>query len=370
MTRVLHVFGTMDIGGAELRTIELLRELGPRGVEFEFVALSGNAGALDAEIRSLGGAVHPLKLDLSFPLRFWRLLRRIRPDAIDSHVATFSGVLLFGAWLGGVDRRIAHFRSDGDGHPDTGRRRVQRGAMVQLIRWFATDIVGVSPSALTDGYRPDWRNDTRVRVIVNGISPFTPEHGPGRLRALVGATDDAVLLCHVGRPSAEKNRVYTVRVLRALRDRGVDAYLALVGGTGPDSADVQAEVRSLDVEAFVHDLGSRRDARILMSEADVMILTSVREGLPGVVLESLSTGTPVVASALPGVEFIAASLRGIRVLGLDEPVSEWARAVQSSIADALVEGWRDRLRRDFDASEFAQVRATRQHLSLYRGGEE
>jgi len=207
--------------------------------------------------------------------------------------------------------------------------------MVQLIRWFATDIVGVSPSALTDGYRPDWRNDTRVRVIVNGISPFTPEHGPGRLRALVGATDDAVLLCHVGRPSAEKNRVYTVRVLRALRDRGVDAYLALVGGTGPDSADVQAEVRSLDVEAFVHDLGSRRDARILMSEADVMILTSVREGLPGVVLESLSTGTPVVASALPGVEFIAASLRGIRVLGLDEPVSEWARAVQSSIADAL-----------------------------------
>ncbi len=367
MTRVLHVFGTMDIGGAELRTVELLHELGPAGVEFEFLTLSGNAGALDAEIRSLGGAVHPLRLGLSFPLRFWRLLRRVRPDAIDSHVATFSGVLLLGAWLSGVDRRIAHFRSDGDGHPDTARRRIQRAGMVRLIRLFATDIVGVSPSALTSGYRPDWRADERARVIVNGISPFKPDEGAGRLRTLLGASDDAVLLCHVGRPSAEKNRVHTIRVLRAVRDLGVDAHLALVGGTGPDSPEINAAARSLHVENVVHDLGSRRDARILMSEADVMLLTSTREGLPGVVLESLSTGTPVVASDLPGVEFIAASIQGIHVVGLDEPASEWARAVVAAIAESAVEGWRGRLRSDFDAGEFAQPHSSRRHLQLYRG---
>jgi len=366
MTRVLQVFGTMNVGGAELRTLDLFRELAPHGVKFDFLTLSGNEGALDEEIQSMGGVVHPIKLDRNFPARYLRLLHVSKPDVIDSHVATFSGALLFGAWLGGVPRRIAHFRSDGDGHMNGLRRRMQRAVMITLIGICATDIIGVSPSALTDGYRSDWRTDRRARVIVNGIGPFVQDSRATDLREHLGVGKDSVILMHVGRPSLEKNRIQTVRVLGALRDRGIDAHLALVGGTGSDSDCLHSESRQRKVDDYVHELGVRRDARVLMSQADLVLLTSIREGLPGVVLEALSTGTPVVAAALPGVEFIAARCSGVTSIGLNEPLVAWVTAVLS-LLDTSDTVLRYGIRRAFESSEFSLLSATRSHHDLYCG---
>lgn len=368
MRVVLHVFGTMDVGGAELRTLDLMRELAPRGIDFHFLTLSGRAGALDDEIYALGGTIHCLPLTISFPLSFLRLLRRLRPDVVDSHVATFSGILLLGAKAAGVKRRIAHFRSDGDGHPDRLRRRVQRYVMRWLIRRCATHIVGVSPSALTYGYRSDWAGDRRARVVVNGVSPFSHAAGSDTLRDALGISANEVLLLHVGRPSPEKNRVRTVHVLHELRKRGVDAHLALVGGAGPDNGQIEAAAERLGMHDFLHELGVDRDPRLLMSQADILLLTSVREGLPGVVLECLSTGTPVVAADLPGVQFIAAEVpAGVWTVGLDQPDSAWADAVQmAAAADAVV---RARLRDGFADSRFSFGRAAEAHLELYSRGD-
>lgn len=360
------MFGTMDVGGAEMRTVELLRALGTEGIEFHFLTLSGRDGALDDDIVALGGKIYPLPLNFKFPFAFLRLLRSVRPDAVDSHVATFSGVLLLGAWMARVKRRIAHFRSDGDGHEDTRRRRLQRSTMTYLIRHLATDIVGVSPSALTYGYSPDWKSDQRARVVVNGVPAFMPGPEQQDLRQLMGV-DDAVIVLHVGRPSPEKNRVHTVHVLRALRDKGVDAHLALVGGSGPDSDLIRETVLTLELQEFVHDLGARRDATELMSQADVLLLTSIREGLPGVVIESLSTGTPVVATSLPGVIFIGSQLPGVRVVDLTSTADEWADAVVAATLEGQDSAWRNDLRRDFNRSVFSQSRSCVSHSALYRG---
>lgn len=360
------MFGTMDVGGAEMRTVELLRALGSQGIQFHFLTLSGRNGVLDDEIVALGGEIHPLQLNIRFPFSFLRLLRSLRPDAIDSHVATFSGALLFGAWLVQVKRRIAHFRSDGDGHEHTLQRRVQRFVMISLIRRFATDIIGVSPSALTNGYSRDWPSDPRARVIVNGVPTFMPNAGGQDLRGLIGV-DDAVIVLNVGRPSPEKNRVHTVRVLRALRDRGVNAHLCLVGGSGPDSGLVRAAASSLALLEYVHDLGARRDTLGLMRQADVLLLTSTREGLPGVVIESLSTGTPVVATSLPGVIFIASELPGLRVVDLTSTADEWANAVIAAIPEGRDPERRHDLRCAFDRSAFTLSRSCVSHLALYRG---
>lgn len=367
MTKVMHVFGTMNLGGAEMRTVELFRELAPQGFIFHFIALTGERGALDDELRSMGGVVHPVRLGLRFPWRFLRLLRTERPDVLDSHVATFSGILLLAACVAGVPHRIAHFRSDGDGHPDSLPRRAQRLFMIGLIRLFATDIVGVSPSALDCGYRSNWRTDKRAQVIVNGFRPFTAQPAPNELRSTLALGPESVLMLHVGRPTTEKNRVQTVRILSALRDNGIDVHLALVGGPGQDSQDLTAESVRLGVRRYVSELGSRRDVRCLMSGADILLLTSAREGLPGVVLEALSTGTPVVASDLPGVSFISERISGIRMVNVDDPPDSWARAVEASMTEGRSGAFRERIRRDFDCSGFSIVDSARRHRLLYLG---
>ncbi|MFN8944113.1 MAG: glycosyltransferase family 1 protein, partial [Pseudobdellovibrionaceae bacterium] len=93
--RILHIFGKMDRGGAEMRTLELMEKLSnEKQFLFDFCVLSGQPGELDSKIRSLGGEVHYLKLNFAFTNQFRRLLRTKKYDAIHSHVHLFSGYLL------------------------------------------------------------------------------------------------------------------------------------------------------------------------------------------------------------------------------------------------------------------------------------
>lgn len=199
---VAHVFGVMDRGGAELRTLELMEALRD-DVEAHYITLKDRPGALDERILDAGGTIHRIPLGLRFPWRFVGCLRTIRADVLDSHVATFSGALVLLARAARVRRRVAHFRSDGDEHGHSARRRAQRALMRTLIDHYSTDIVGVSPSSLSLGYRPSWPKDPRAVVIPNGIAVGDP---PSRssLRDELGVPDDALLVMHVGRPSRRR----------------------------------------------------------------------------------------------------------------------------------------------------------------------
>ena len=71
-------------------------------------------------------------------------------------------------------------------------------------------------------------------------------------------------------------------------------------------------------------LGVRDDVPQLLKTADVLLLPSIHEGLPGVVLEACASGTPVLASDLPGVREIASRLPLVRYLPLTAADEEWA----------------------------------------------
>src|SRR5579864_7335487 len=92
--RVLHIFGRLDRGGAEMRTLEVMRALDRARWGFEFCCLSGLPGELDEEARSLGGKVHLLHLGPTFPLRFRALLRANGFQAVHSHIHWPSGYVL------------------------------------------------------------------------------------------------------------------------------------------------------------------------------------------------------------------------------------------------------------------------------------
>jgi hypothetical protein len=55
--RILHIFGRLERGGAELRTVELAESFTPDRVRSDFLALSGLDGALDDRVRAAGGDV-------------------------------------------------------------------------------------------------------------------------------------------------------------------------------------------------------------------------------------------------------------------------------------------------------------------------
>ena len=74
-SRVLNIFGKLDRGGAELRTISVLPYASSENIRVDFCVLSGERGDLDAEVEASGGEVYPLVFDWKLPFRLVRLFQ-------------------------------------------------------------------------------------------------------------------------------------------------------------------------------------------------------------------------------------------------------------------------------------------------------
>jgi glycosyltransferase involved in cell wall biosynthesis len=307
------------MGGAERRTLELARALEGR-YTFHFISLSPSRGTLCGEIERAGGVVHLCASTPRLPVTLWRVLREVRPGAIDSHVHYSSGVFIALAALAGVPLRIAHFRSTNDGNQNTLRRRAYRAAMRGLINIFATHIVGVSEGVLDCAW-PGWRADDRCRVLYNGVAAADGADG---IRGRPWPADLRVVTV-IGSLNPAKNQLFAVQIARELRARDTRTLVVFVGrSVGEYGRSVEAAIRA---EPNTTWLGERRDVVDILRWADALLLPSIREGLPGVMLEACSVGLPVVASDVPGAREIALHFPSVLCLSLGEGAATWAEAV-------------------------------------------
>lgn len=323
-TTVLHIFGTMNPGGAELRTMELMRQLPKHEFTFAFLALSGMPGELDAEIEDLGGVIHHIRLNALFPIRFIKLVHRNK-YAVHSHVATFSGLILLFARIAGAKIRIAHFRSDGDGKRNTLRRRLQRRAMLALIRLNATSICAVTEESMRLNMGQNWFVDRRCFVVPNGINPsrFPSLSARDGLRRKFDFESSTTVVLNVGRSGPAKNRSMALKVFAALAGQRA-CLLLFVGPIDEEELESLRELaRRLKVERSVEFLGLRRDVELLLLAADLLLQPSIREGLPGAILEAAAVGTATLSSDVAGAVEIAKNLAGVRTMSLLEPIDAW-----------------------------------------------
>ncbi len=94
--------------------------------------------------------------------------------------------------------------------------------------------------------------------------------------------------------------------------------------------------RAAGVADAVDLVGTDHDVFGWYQRSDVLLFPSVREGMPGVVVEACAVGLPVVASDLPGIRHIDEVLGGVRLLSPRRSDVDWARAVIEAARGARV----------------------------------
>lgn len=157
------------------------------------------------------------------------------------------------------------------------------------------------------------------------LQTFSPKHRSEELRTdLLKGAD--VLLLHCGRMSREKNPQNSILALRELRNRGLNARLVYVG-MGPMFKSLKEEAKDLPV-TFLGYIVDRDMLAQIIASADVSIAPGPIETFCLAALESLASGTPVVASSTSAVgEFL--------LLDSSEPVGAVANNNPSAFADAI-----------------------------------
>jgi glycosyltransferase involved in cell wall biosynthesis len=167
----------------------------------------------------------------------------------------------------------------------------------------------------------------RVRMLRNGVdlAVFRPLDRDAMRRAL-GLSRPTLLA--VANLVPKKRHRLIVDALPELS--GVDLVIV---GEGPEREAIEARAREHHVSNRVRLLGHIPQARLpeIYTAADLLVLPSLREGWPNVLLESMACGTPVVVSDFAGVEDIVAAPEAGRILDESTP-SRLAETVRELLA--------------------------------------
>lgn len=145
--------------------------------------------------------------------------------------------------------------------------------------------------------------DEKVTVIRNAIAPFDGQVIKDEtIEKLRG--EGCFIVGNIGRLSEQKGMEYYIQALPKVLKRHPETHFLIIG-TGVLEESLKEQVRQFNVENNIHFLGYRCDIQNLISQLDLVVLSSLWEGLPLTPIEAFSVGKTVVATAVDGtVEII------------------------------------------------------------------
>ena len=330
--RILQLLSSTGFHGAEAMTAELVRKLHGLGASVDVAVLDNRGLGNDEIFEHVAGhadACYRLPCARQFdPQTVLALRRRLidrRIDIIHSHKykTTFYGALVRPL------RRVGLLTTYHNWILHTRALRTYAFIDKSLAR-FNDTAVGVS-SAVVDQLRGHVRHD-RLAQVDNGIDTerFCPA-APGDidLRPSLCADPDRPLIGFVGRLSQEKGLPH---LLAALDRPALAGVQVVIVGDGEQGAALESEITARGLGGRVRLAGHRRDTVDIYRAVDLLVLPSLTEAFPMVLLEAMACGKPVVATRVGEVARMVDEGRTGRVVAPADPA-----ALASAIASVLAE---------------------------------
>ncbi len=144
--------------------------------------------------------------------------------------------------------------------------------------------------------------EARIHQIDNAIVLDDYPTAPPTLedKARFGFHSQQVLIGAVGRLSEEKGFHHLINVISRLVEEKRQVGL-VIAGEGHLREQLQNQINQLDLQEHVRLCGFLADPRELYGAIDLFVLSSIREGLPNVVLEAMASRRAVVATSCNGI---------------------------------------------------------------------
>lgn len=292
--------------------------------DYDMPERAREAGATLVDIPETG-PVDPRSL-----LKLVREIRGFRPHILHAHDYK-SNVLsmLFGRWFRVPAVTTMH------GNVTLGTKlnwyyRIERWALRRLDH-----VIAVSPDLFDLALRlrvPE----TRLTLVENAIDTVRYRRQDPReeCKHRLGLAPDRLLIGAVGRLQPEKAFPVLIDAAIALFEKGFDVGV-VIAGEGPERAVLEEKLRKTAWGDRIRLLGHCNDMLTLYHALDVFVLSSVREGLPNVLLEAMALETPVVATRVAGVPRLIADKENGLLVPPGDPLA-LANAVAALVQDGTL----------------------------------
>lgn len=308
---VLLVAEDLDYGGAERQVVELANNLDPDRFDVHVCALSDyvplSEGLRDAKCRL--HTIKPLhRYDFTVIPRLAYLLRTLRADIVHGFLFTADIFSRFAGHLAGTKVVIGSERN--------AVRRIERRHVLGLKltrRWVDVIIANSNAGAEYNG-RVFNRPASDYRVVHNGVDTerFRPIDGTAVRQELGIPLSCPVIGCFANM-KGQKNHEMLFRAFRLVLDSLPETRLLLVGDAPAQSkgslggykARMHRLVDDLKIRHRCLFLGHQKHTEELYPVCDITALSSLFEGTPNVLLESMACGIPFVATDVSDNQCVA-----------------------------------------------------------------
>jgi glycosyltransferase involved in cell wall biosynthesis len=320
------VISEMGVGGAEKMVVEALRDGAERG---DKLALLGGHGRLDAELSGLpvkrgglpvGRSTSTLLRSLGTAIRF---TRNFRPDLIHSHNVRVTALARVAAQLSSPPSRPPLLTTY------HGVPLEEEQSAAKLLR--VADLVVCVSEDLRSQLEAKGFPAGRLAVIPNGVPdppPLAPS-GRAKLDAELGLEQGDEVVSIVGRLVPQKAHERFLQAAAAVQAKRPRARF-LVVGDGERRDELEAMAAELGLGDALLFTGIRSDAADVIARSDLLVFSSVWEGLSIAALEALARGIPVISTDVAGAQELLTTGAGVIV---PQDAGALGEAIAAALAD-------------------------------------
>ena len=353
--KILHITTDSKIGGTEKMLVSLAEHFDRNRFEMVFVTLIGKGGLLD-ELSKRNCRVYGLqmrnKLDLTKILKLYSIIKKEKPDIVNTYLYHGDQAGRIFAKLAGVKKIISSYRS-----PDYWKKK-RHILLDSFTARFADAFSSNSEIVKTVVSEREKIDKNKISVIPNGIKlerekiDFEEKKKTAcELKKNFGVPEENIVVGIVANLTPVKNYKLFIDICEGL-NRRFNNITFVSAGSGPELKNIENYAAEKKV-ANIKFLGHIPDVRNILRMFDVFVLTSLWESSSRAALEAMAEGAPVVIPDVGGLSELVSDFDSGFLCGVSSdagnPADEYIEKITMLIND-------EPLRIKFSQNAFKKVK--------------
>ncbi|MBN2090018.1 glycosyltransferase [candidate division KSB1 bacterium] len=311
---VLQLVNGFAIGGGEIGLLTLVKLLN-REKYHQVICAVGQGGPLQPDFEATGYRVEVFNKKRSFDFSLiTKVAKLMQEEKIDIVLTTLFYADVIGAFASNRAGVPVDISWEVVSHPFKFHHTYAYKRALRHIDMVVPVSHAIGRQVMAERGVPQ----SKIHTIHYGvdIEKYNVRDGVAK-RAELGLRPDEVVFGTNARMTHQKGHVYLIEAAQEVVKKFPNVRFVLAGD-GPLRADIENQIKNANLEKNFLLLGFRNDIADLLPAYDMYVLPSLFEGLPNQVLEAMSCGKGVIATAVDGtVEAVVEGETGFLVPSKD-----------------------------------------------------
>lgn len=304
MIRILQIMDNIAVSsGVSSVVMNIYRNINREMIQFDFLVSNQAERSYEEEIKSYGGKIYytgnPLspKTLINTCIKNKRFFKENSVNYVAAHLhsPTITDMTIKYANKYGIRNIIMHGHSTM--FSSNCLKTIVNTYLQRNIPKYANLYFACSTEAAEFLYGKEFCKKNKIELIKNAVEPEKYLFDAESKRNLINewGWNGNTVVVHVSNFSPIKNVAFLIPVIEKVIERRKNIRFLFIGD-GTTKNDIETNINSKNLQAYCKFLGSTNRVNYFLNAADVLVLPSIKEGLPVSVVEAQANGIQCLVS--------------------------------------------------------------------------